>query len=63
MEHKVQDHQKELERLRQNSKLEKARLIHEAQLKMEMRAVSEFNMELLQDVELKLAAIPITQVL
>ena len=48
MEHKVQDHQQELERLRQNRKLEKARLIHEAKLKKELKEVSECNMDLMQ---------------
>ena len=40
MERKEQDHQQELDRLKQNAALEKARLIHEAKLKNNMAKVS-----------------------
>ena len=39
MERKVQEHKQELERLQQATKLDKARLVHEAKLKKEALSV------------------------
>ena len=39
MERKEQDHQQELERLRQTTSLEKERLCHEAKLKLKSKEV------------------------
>ena len=43
MERKVQEHKQELERLRQATKLDKERLVHEAKLKKEAAGVSGNN--------------------
>ena len=43
MERKVQEHKQELERLQQATKLDKARLMHEAKLKKEALSVSSIH--------------------